>query len=153
LGYQPEVILAGRRINNNVGPFIAQQCVKLLAKNDAPLRKVKVGIMGLTFKENVPDLRNSKIPDIIAELRNYGVEPIIHDPLGDAHEAYEEYKIKLSSLDEFQQLDVMILAVSHQEYLTDKTLLSRIKDNGVLMDVKSALKPDVVTRGVHYWSL
>ena len=83
LGYLPEVILAGRRINNNVGPFIAQKCVKMLTSLDVPLRKAKVGILGLTFKENVPDLRNSKIPDIIAELAQYGIEAMVHDPLGD----------------------------------------------------------------------
>src|SRR6476659_8989710 len=86
LGYLPEVILAGRRINNNVGPYIAQKTVKMLTHTDeVPLKKARVGILGLTFKENVPDLRNSKIPDIVKELREYGVEPIIHDPLGDAH--------------------------------------------------------------------
>ncbi len=154
LGYLPEVILAGRRINNNVGPFIAQQCVKLLAQNDAPLKKAKVGILGLTFKENVPDLRNSKIPDIIAELRNYGVEPIIHDPLGDAHEAFEEYKITLTDLSKFEQLDALILAVAHQEYVGDAAaLMKRVRDNGVFLDVKSALKPSAVERGIRYWSL
>lgn len=154
LGYLPEVILAGRRINNNVGPFIAERCVKYLAGSDAPLKKAKVGILGLTFKENVPDLRNSKIPDIVAELRNYGIEPMIHDPLGDAHEAYEEYKLKLTDLAQFKDLDALILAVAHQEYLVDqRALWGRIRDGGVLIDVKSVLKPSSAERGIRYWSL
>jgi UDP-N-acetyl-D-mannosaminuronate dehydrogenase len=83
LGYLPEVILAGRRINNNVGPFIAEKCVKLLSSGSLPLKETKVGVLGLTFKENVPDLRNSKIPDIVTELTNYGITAMVHDPLGD----------------------------------------------------------------------
>lgn len=154
LGYQPEVILAGRRINNNVGPFIAQRCVKMLSEADLSLRRVKVGILGLTFKENVPDLRNSKIPDIVKELREYGVNAIIHDPLGDPEEAKHEYGIELSKLDEFRDLDALIWAVSHQEYLDQRVdLLGRIKAGGVIIDVKSALDPKSVDRGLRYWSL
>src|SRR4029450_5963185 len=89
LGYLPEVILAGRRINTNVGPFLAQKCLKLLTRSDIPLKKARVGILGLTFKENVPDLRNSKIPDIVAELATFGVEAMVHDPLGDPRGARE----------------------------------------------------------------
>ena len=155
LGYQPEVILAGRRINNNVGPFIAQKCVKMLtAVDEVPLRKAKVGILGLTFKENVPDLRNSKIPDIVAELKQYGIDAIVHDPLGDEHEAFEEYKIKLTPLDKFQQLDALIFAVSHKEYLAKPAdLFARVKPGGILIDVKSALNPSSVPAGLRYWSL
>ena len=111
LGYLPEVILSGRRINNNVAPFIAQKTVKMLIHADVSLRKARVGVLGLTFKENVPDLRNSKVPDIIAELSQYGVEASVHDPLGNPHEAFEEYKIKLANLDEMTNLDALILAV------------------------------------------
>ncbi len=155
LGYLPEVILAGRRINNNVAPYIAQKCVKMLTTVDeVPLRKAKVGILGLTFKENVPDLRNSKIPDIVAELRAYGIEPIIHDPLGDPHEALEEYKIHLSPLEKFADLDVMILAVAHTSYLAKPAeLMNRIKPTGILIDVKSVLPPASVPAGLRYWSL
>jgi len=154
LGYLPEVILAGRRINNNVGPFIAQKCVKMLSTDETPLKKAKVGILGLTFKENVPDLRNSKIPDIVAELKQYGIEPIIHDPQGDPHEAFEEYKIQLSKLDDFANLDILILAVAHHEYLANpKDLFARVKPNGIVIDVKSALSPASVPSGLRYWSL
>jgi UDP-N-acetyl-D-galactosamine dehydrogenase len=153
LGYLPEVILAGRRINNNVGPFIAEKCVKMLTRSDVSLRKAKVGILGLTFKENVPDLRNSKIPDIVAELAQYGVTAMVHDPMGDPHEAMEEYKIQLAPLDRFVDLDALILAVAHKEYLQDKGLIGRVRDGGVVIDVKSALDPTKLGRNVAYWSL
>ncbi|MCA9680525.1 MAG: nucleotide sugar dehydrogenase [Kofleriaceae bacterium] len=154
LGYMPEVILSGRRINNNVGPFIAQRCVKMITSHDVPLKRAKVGILGLTFKENVPDLRNSKIPDIVAELKQYGIEAIVHDPEGNPEEAFEEYGIHLSSLDQFHDLDALILAVGHREYLADPaSIVARVKDDGVLIDVKSVLSPSAMTRGVRYWSL
>jgi UDP-N-acetyl-D-galactosamine dehydrogenase len=153
LGYLPEVILAGRRINNNVGPFIAQKCVKMLTSLDVPLRKAKVGILGLTFKENVPDLRNSKIPDIVAELAQYGIDAMVHDPLGDPHEAREEYKLDITSLDRFTGLDAIILAVAHKEYTQNvDSIFARVRDGGVVIDIKSAInaKPP---RGIRLWSL
>jgi UDP-N-acetyl-D-galactosamine dehydrogenase len=154
LGYVPEVILSGRRINNNVGPFIAQRVVKMLSTHDTPLRRARVGVLGLTFKENVPDLRNSKVPDIVNELKTYGIEAIVHDPLGNAEEAHEEYGIHLTPLSEFTNLDALILAVSHQEYLRDiPGILARVRDGGVFIDVKSAVAPSAVSRGVRYWSL
>src|SRR5690606_12607870 len=87
VGYQPEVILAGRRINDAVAPFLAQKMAKLLIQNDVPVRRARVGILGLTFKEDVSDLRNSKVPDIVEELAQFGIETIVHDPLADAAEA------------------------------------------------------------------
>ncbi len=154
LGYLPEVILAGRRINNNVGPFIAQKCVKMLTQLDVPLKKAKVGILGLTFKENVPDLRNSKIPDIVAELMQYGIETMVHDPLGDPHEAQEEYKITLAPLDKFVSLDALILAVAHKEYIANPgSLYERIRDGGVMIDVKSSMPQVTPPRGIRLWSL
>jgi UDP-N-acetyl-D-galactosamine dehydrogenase len=153
LGYLPEVILAGRRINNNVGPYIAQKCVKMLTSLDVPLRKAKVGILGLTFKENVPDLRNSKIPDIVAELTQYGIDAMVHDPLGDAKEAHEEYKIELTALDKFQGLDAIILAVAHNEYISNMdSVFARVRDGGVVIDVKSIVKVKP-PRGIRLWSL
>jgi UDP-N-acetyl-D-galactosamine dehydrogenase len=153
LGYLPEVILAGRRINNNVGPFIAQKCVKMLTSLDVPLRKAKVGILGLTFKENVPDLRNSKIPDIVAELAQYGIDAMVHDPLGDPREALEEYKIELAPLDKLVSLDAVILAVAHREYISNiDGIFARVRDHGVVIDVKSAL-PRKAPRGIRCWSL
>jgi UDP-N-acetyl-D-galactosamine dehydrogenase len=154
LGYLPEVILAGRRINNNVGPFIAQKTVKMLTELDVPLKKAKVGILGLTFKENVPDLRNSKVPDIIRELSQYGIQAIVHDPMGDAHEAYEEYKVHLSPLEKFEQLDALIFAVAHDQYIKNPAAIyERIRDNGVLIDVKSVMPTKAPPRGIRLWSL
>ncbi len=153
LGYLPEVILAGRRINNNVGPFIAQKCVKMLTSLDVPLRKAKVGILGLTFKENVPDLRNSKIPDIVAELAQYGIDAMVHDPMGDPREAHEEYKIELTQLDKLTGLDAIILAVAHDEYIKNlEGIFARVRDRGVVIDVKSIVKTKP-PRGIRLWSL
>ncbi|HTR54343.1 MAG TPA: nucleotide sugar dehydrogenase [Kofleriaceae bacterium] len=153
LGYLPEVILAGRRVNNNVSLFIAQKCVKLLTSLDVPLRKARVGILGLTFKENVPDLRNSKIPDIAAELAQYGIDAMVHDPLGDPHEALEEYKIELAPLDKLTGLDAVILAVAHKDYIANPdAIFARVRDGGVVIDVKSAL-PRKPPRGIRIWSL
>jgi UDP-N-acetyl-D-galactosamine dehydrogenase len=153
LGYLPEVILAGRRINNNVGPFIAQKCVKMLTSLDVPLRKAKVGILGLTFKENVPDLRNSKIPDIVAELAQYGIDAMVHDPLGDPHEAQEEYKIEITPLEKLTGLDAIILAVAHNEYVSNiDAVFARVRDGGVVIDVKSIVKVKP-PRGIRMWCL
>jgi UDP-N-acetyl-D-galactosamine dehydrogenase len=154
LGYLPEVILAGRRINNSIAPFIAQKCVKMLTQLDVPLRKAKVGILGLTFKENVPDLRNSKIPDIIAELKQYGIDAMVHDPMGDAHEAFEEYKVELTPLEKLTNLDAVIFAVSHEQYLANiDQIWARVRDGGVMIDVKAVLKPGTAPRGIRHWSL
>lgn len=154
LGYLPEVILAGRRVNNNVAAFIAQKTVKFLTQMDVPLKKAKVGILGLTFKENVPDLRNSKVPDIIKELKEYGIEAIIHDPMGDAKEAHHEYGVHLSEIEKFTGLDALILAVSHKDYLKDiDALYGRVRDGGVVIDVKSVLPVKQPPRAIKQWSL
>src|SRR5213078_4082823 len=155
LGYLPEVILAGRRINNSIGPFIAQKCVKMLTHSDVALRKARVGIFGLTFKENVPDLRNSKIPDIVGELATFGIEAMVHDPLGNAEEAYEEYKIRLVALEQLVDLDAAILAVAHRAYVANAgAIFERVRDGGVVIDVKSALPGQIKPpRGIRLWSL
>jgi len=155
LGYLPEVILAGRRINSNVGAYLAQRTVKMLAHSGVKLKDARVAICGLTFKENVPDLRNSRVPDIIAELRQYGVAPMVHDPMGDAEEARDEYGVELTAWESIQDLDVMIYAVCHDFYaeMGVEELLSRVRDNGVIIDVKSVLEPGEIPRGLQYWSL
>src|ERR1700733_14279716 len=103
---------------------------------DVPLRKAKVGILGLTFKENVPDLRNSKIPDIVAELAQYGIDAMVHDPLGDPREALEEYKIEGAPLDKLTGLDAVILAVAHKDYIANPdNVFARVRDGGVVIDV------------------
>ena len=113
-GYHPHVILAGRRINDGMGSFIAQRVIKMLIDAERKVKGAKVGIIGLTFKEEVPDLRNSRVPDILAELRSFGIEALVHDPMCDREEALHEYGVKLVDIDAFDQLDALILAVPHR---------------------------------------
>jgi len=155
LGYQPEVILAGRRINNNVGPYLAQRLVKMLITQGLPVKGARVGVLGLTFKEDCNDLRNSKVPDILRELREFGIEPLIHDPRGNPAEAQHEYGLSLSRLDDYRNLDGLIVAVSHKEYihLGQPKLVGMVRDNGCFIDVKSVFSPSKMERGVQYWSL
>ncbi|MEO0590092.1 MAG: nucleotide sugar dehydrogenase [Pseudomonadota bacterium] len=154
LDYRPEVILAGRRINDSMGEAVAQKLVKLLASRGVSLSSARVGVLGLTFKPNVPDIRNSKVPDILAELREYGVEPLISDPLASAEEALHEYTLDLSPDVDVRDLDALVLAVDHEAYVSaPDTLLARLKPEGVLIDVKSALDPALVGPDQVYWSL
>jgi len=155
LGYRPQVILAGRRINDNMGRFIAQKTVKLLARNGARIRDARVGVLGLTFKENVSDLRNSRVPDIIAELREFGAQVITHDAYADPAGARHEYGVELSELESFIDLDALILAVAHDKYMQmgPGQLAERIKRGGVFIDVKSVLHPGQIPGGLTYWSL
>jgi UDP-N-acetyl-D-galactosamine dehydrogenase len=157
LGYQPQVILSGRRINNGVGAYIAQRTMKMLSRVGVPLSTAKVGILGLTFKENVPDLRNSRIPDIVNELREFGLKPLVHDPMGNPEEAFEEYGVKLCDWPDLRGLDALIVAVAHRQYLDLplKELLSLVRNGGVVVDIKSTLEPKAVEaeRGLSYWSL
>jgi UDP-N-acetyl-D-galactosamine dehydrogenase len=155
LGYQPEVILAGRRINNNVGPYLAQRLVKMLITQGLPVKGARVGVLGLTFKEDCNDLRNSKVPDILRELRDFGIEPLIHDPRGNPAEAKHEYGLTLARLEDYKNLDGLIVAVSHKEYvqLGQPKLLGMVRDNGCFVDVKSVFSPSKMERGVQYWSL
>ena len=155
LGYHPEVILAGRRINDQMGMYLAQRLVKLLIKAKIPIQGSRIGILGLTFKENVPDLRNSRIPDIIKELQQFGIEPLIHDPLADAQEAQQEYGVELVEWQQLSHLDALILAVNHRFYLDlpREELLGCLGSPGVLMDVKSVLNPSSIPSTITYWSL
>ncbi len=154
MGYRPEVILAGRRINDEMGANIARKLVKLLIQQNIAVNDAKVGILGLTFKENVPDLRNSKVPDIIGELNEYGIEPIVHDPLANKDEAFEEFGISIKALDDFVELDAIVLAVPHDEYLSQgDSIAGRLRENGTLIDIKSALNPTLLPADVKYWSL
>jgi UDP-N-acetyl-D-galactosamine dehydrogenase len=155
LGYHPDVILAGRRINDSMGAYLGQRLVKLLVQANLPIKDARVGILGLTFKENVPDLRNSRVPDIIVELQQFGINPLIHDPLADAQEAQQEYGIQLTDWHHLSQLDAMIFAVSHQAYLKmpREQLLACVRSDGVVMDIKSSLDPATMPPNITYWSL
>jgi len=155
LGYHPQVILAGRRINDGMGAFAAQRLVKLLIEQDKAIKGARIGILGLTFKENVPDLRNSRVPDIVGELRQFGIEPLVHDPMADPEEALEEYGLRLSSFDELAGLDGLVVAVAHQEYLAmpREQLFGTLGPRGAIADVKSMLHPSEVPSSIAYWSL
>jgi UDP-N-acetyl-D-galactosamine dehydrogenase len=156
LGYLPEVILAGRRINNNVGPFVAQKLVKLLVKAKIPVAGAKVGILGLTFKEDVSDIRNSKVPDIVKELQQFGIEPKIHDPIANAEETKHEYGLTLSKWEDLDGLDALVVAVCHRAYaeMSGEALSRRVKNGGVIVDVKSMVDPASLPAGrVTYWCL
>jgi UDP-N-acetyl-D-glucosamine/UDP-N-acetyl-D-galactosamine dehydrogenase len=153
LGYHPEVILAGRRLNDGMGQFIAQKTIKLMIAAGLPIKGARVGVLGLTFKENVPDLRNSRVPDIIRELEDFGIEVIVHDPIAPASEAMHEYKIELQNFEKLIDLDAIILAVAHQAYQKPEEVMAKLKSSAVLIDVKSIYKPGVVGSSQIYWSL
>ncbi len=154
LGYRPEVILAGRRINDAMGQAIAQKVVKLLIAGGVSPCRARVGVMGLTFKQDVPDIRNSKVPDILTELREYGIEALVSDPLADPAAAAREYGITLSPADDMVQLDALVLAVNHADYIANPgDLIARVRSGGVLVDVKSALDREGLPEELVYWSL
>ena len=155
LGYHPEVILAGRKINDGMGAAIAQKLIKLLIQADIPPKGARIGILGLTFKENVTDLRNSRVPDIIRELKQFGIEPLVHDAVASAQEAREEYGVQMSDLETFHNLDGLVLAVSHRAYLEQgaEALAGRLRPKGIFVDVKSAFAPGDFRSGITYWSL
>lgn len=155
-GYHPEVILAGRRINDHMGKFVVEQAVKLMTRSGINIKDARVGIFGLTFKEDCADLRNSRVIDIIEELKSYAINPIVHDPLADAGEAKSFFKINLSPLEELTELDAVIIAVGHKTYKDiplDK-LLNRLKSNGCVIDIKSMLDVSEVKKfNINYWRL
>ncbi|TCD04317.1 nucleotide sugar dehydrogenase [Erythrobacteraceae bacterium CFH 75059] len=150
-GYDPEVILAGRRINNSMGRHIAAKTLNLVGQTAATPR---IGVLGLTFKENVPDLRNSKVPDVIAALMAGGADVLVHDPRADAEEAMEEYGIRLQEASALTDLDALVLAVPHEEFRGWANDLARVvRPQGAVIDVRSFIGRDLVPEGMRYWSL
>lgn len=155
LGYHPEIILAGRRVNDGMGAYIGQRIVKLLAANDLPVRGARVGILGLTFKENVPDIRNSKVVDICDELSEFGITPLVHDPLADAQTVREAHGLELVEFETLTNLDALIYAVPHEHYedLPPSALGASIVRNGIFVDVKSKVDSKELRPDITYWSL
>ncbi len=155
LGYHPQVILAGRRINDDMGRFIAERTVKLMIHAGLPLKGARVGILGVTFKENVSDTRNSRVPDIAYELSEFGVETFIHDPLADPEVVREEYGLELCPLSELRDLEGLIVAVGHSEIRAGgaAALVERVKTGGVFVDIKSIFEPESIPGHLSYWSL
>src|SRR5262249_50741719 len=139
LGYHPEVILAGRRINDNMGKFIAEQTIKQMIRNGSPVKGAKINVLGLTFKENVPDLRNSHVVDVINELKSYGVQVYVHDPVPDPAEARHEYVLELTSWDKLPTADAMVVAVAHRQFrdMGEQKLASKVSKGGCFVDVKA----------------
>ncbi len=155
LGYHPQVILAGRRINDGMGAFVAQKLVKLMVQRGLPVKGAQVGILGLSFKENVTDIRNSRVPDIVRELEEFGVQVMVSDPHAEPAEVLHEYGVRLASRDELRALDGLILAVAHREYMSEgpDTIVSSLKPNGVFVDIKSVFSRSMVPSSVEYWCL
>lgn len=157
LGYHSQVILAGRRINDGVGKYIAENTVKLLIHAEKQVKKARVAILGFTFKENCQDTRNTKVFDIIKELREYGIEPMIFDPVADAEEARKFYGIDVKREGQLCRMDALIVAVAHDVFKTyDMEMLNAFYQKGekVLVDVKGLFdKESFKAAGYHYWRL
>lgn len=159
-GYHSQIILSGRRINDDMGKYVAEQTVKQLIAADKPIKSARVGCLGITFKEDCPDARNSKVNDILKELNEYGIKPIVCDPVADALDVKKFYGVDLVSPDELKNLDCLIIAVAHQEFkaLTNEDIAKMFKDepndSKVIVDVKGVRnKDELKALGYRYWRL
>lgn len=156
VGYHPQVILAGRKINDGMGEFIAEQTVKKLIRAGKPINGAKVTVLGLTFKEDCPDLRNSRVSDIIEELKTYCCDITVHDPMAEKEEALNEYGVELVEWDALPKADAVVLAVGHKQYkmLGEADFKNIMTGSGILMDVKSALdKKQFGGKEIELWRL
>ncbi|MBM2832883.1 MAG: capL [Candidatus Brocadiaceae bacterium] len=156
IGYIPQVILAGRRINDSMGKFIAQRTVKEMIRAGHNICNSTVTVMGLTFKEDCPDLRNSKVVDIISELQDYGINVQVHDPLADPLEAKQEYGISLVAMEKLKPAAAVVAAVAHRSYraMSIDTLNRLMDKNPVLIDVKGIFNSETLRKnGVRLWRL
>ena len=157
LGYHPQVIQAGRRINDGMSAYVAQQTIKQMIRSGTNIRGAKVIVLGLTFKENCSDLRNSKVADLVKELQEFGCEVYVNDPLAEAEQALHEYGITLREWHQLpQNADAIVAAVSHAKYTTQPVanLLAPLKRCGVFIDIKSTYMPEAITAtGAYLWRL
>lgn len=159
LGYHSQIILSGRRINDNMGKYVAENIVKNLIKAEVQIKDSKVAVLGLTFKENCPDIRNTKVVDIIKELKEYGINPLITDPLSDKQEAYREYGLELTDISDICELDALVVAVAHKEYVSMgqkeiEKMFNKKNKTKVLIDIKGILdKKEFEKENYIYWSL
>ena len=156
VGYHSQVILSGRRINDSIGKFVAEKTVKEMIKAGQNVKGGKVGVFGLTFKEDCPDLRNSRVPDIISELESYGIEVLVHDPLAEPEEAESFYNVTLTPFEQIKALDAIVLAVAHSYYkdIPKKDFIEKLVHRGCLIDVKSFFNPtEFDDSGIHFWRL
>jgi UDP-N-acetyl-D-galactosamine dehydrogenase len=158
IGYHPEMILAGRRINDGMGKYVAERLVKLMIGEGKQINHTRVGVLGITFKEDVPDLRNTRVVDIIAELEDYGIDVIVHDPLADPEEAKVYYDVDLKPIEVLHGVDALVVAVAHKSYrdmgLAGLAKVCNANHRPVIVDVKSTFDPkDAATQEVIYWRL
>jgi UDP-N-acetyl-D-galactosamine dehydrogenase len=156
LGYHPQVILAGRRINDGMGKYVAEQTVKQMIQRGFPVKSAKVNVLGLTFKENCPDLRNSRVIDVINELRSYGADVYVHDPVANPHEAVHEYGVTLTPWEALPKAHALVVAVAHREYQARPVheLVDKLEPGGLFVDVKCHANPAALREyGVAVWRL
>ncbi|MHC5269460.1 nucleotide sugar dehydrogenase [Enterococcus sp. LJL98] len=160
VGYHSQIILSGRRVNDDMGKYVVENLVKNLIKADVPVKNAKVAILGFTFKENCPDTRNTRVIDIVKELKEYGITPMIADPEADIEEAKEEYGIEFSTLEDVKEMDAIVVAVGHDQFLklnqTDFNQMFKQSSNKekVLVDIKGLLnRKEYETAGYQYWRL
>lgn len=156
VGYHPQVILAGRRINDSMGKFIAEKTVKRMITQGINIKNAKVTVMGLTFKEDCPDLRNSRVIDIINELESYGIKVQVHDPTSDSIEAEHYYGVKLTDWENLEKSDAMVFAVAHKFYreMQPEKIKEKVVENGVIIDVKSIFNQEKIEgAGFNFWRL
>ncbi len=155
-GYHSRIILAGRQINDGMGNYIAEMLIKKLISADVPVKHARVALLGFTFKENCPDTRNTRVIDIINELAEYGIKPLVYDPVADKDEAAREYGISFCSEEELKALDAVVIAVAHKEFgsFTPETIRQMYRGGMVLFDIKGVLnKTECENAGLLYWRL
>ena len=160
LGYHSQIILSGRRINDDMGKYVVENLIKNLIKADVPVKDAKVAILGFTFKENCPDTRNTRVVDIVNELNEYGINPMIADPEADAEEAKHEYGIVFDSVEDIKGMDAIVVAVGHDQFLKfteedfNKMFKEGSNDTKVLLDIKGILdRREYEVAGYRYWRL
>jgi UDP-N-acetyl-D-galactosamine dehydrogenase len=155
-GYHPEVILAGRRVNDDIGKYVAEQTIRQLVQHGSNIKESKILILGIGFKEDCPDIRNSRVKDLHHELCDFGIDVFVHDPVAHAEEVHDKFNIQLTSLDHLPAMDAIVLAVAHRYYkdLTMEQYQALLKVNGIIMDVKSILNTELFEKnGYKVWRL
>ncbi len=156
VGYFPDVTLAGRRVNDQMGKFIAERTVKNLIKLGTPIKHCRIAVLGITFKEDCPDTRNSRVMDLIAELQSYNTEVLVHDPVVNYAEVKEEHTLNMVEWDDIRDINAIIITVAHRQYidLDKKELKEKLNYRGLIMDVKSILNPQEFNEsGILLWRL
>jgi UDP-N-acetyl-D-galactosamine dehydrogenase len=156
LGYHPQVILAGRRINDGMGKYVAEQTVKQMIQAGFPVKNAKINVLGLTFKENCPDLRNSRVIDVIRELQSYGAAVHVHDPVANADEAMHEYGVRLTPWEQLPKAHALVAAVAHREYRARpvRDFVDKLEAGGLYVDVKCQADADALREyGASVWRL